>query len=573
MSKFKNILHNLKFNQLFFLGLLIILLVVLSILELLSLGSIPVLLNTILEQKNIQTNFLDLNFLKDSFINLSKKKQVELISIIIICLFVFKNLFNALIFFFQGQLLKNIKIYISQKLFRYYLNQDYLLLIKKNTSVIQRILSIDVGNTIIYILSLLNLIKEVFILGAIIILLLLFNTEISLFLFSVFFVVASLFYYLNKKKIFIRGKEIQVLSSNLIKTIYETIGLFKELKIYDLKKFQFSNYLSRVKKTEKNIFLNYFITSLPRLFLELTAVILIVLIVLFQLHKDQNIINILPFLSLVVVVALRMIPIFNTLATSLSNLKAIQPSFDLIFSELNTIKLDLKNNDKSNFIEFKKNIFLKKISFKYKESDKNVINDLTLEISKGDKIGLIGNSGSGKSTLINIIMGLLKHTNGKIFIDDQEIHRDKNQFIMNIGYVPQEIFLFEDKLKKNIALGLNENEISMEKLLESSKAAQIIEVLDNLEDGFDTLVEENGRNFSVGQKQRIGVARALYRNPELLIFDESTSSLDKATERKFIDDVFSINKNKTIVFISHKMSTLDQCDKIFDIKKNTFIKL
>ena len=573
MNKFKNILHNLKFNQLFFLGLLIILLVVLSILELLSLGSIPVLLNTILEQKNIQTNFLDLNFLKDSFINLSKKKQVELISIIIICLFVFKNLFNALIFFFQGQLLKNIKIYISQKLFRYYLSQDYLLLIKKNTSVIQRILSIDVGNTIIYILSLLNLIKEVFILGAIIILLLLFNTEISLFLFSVFFVVASLFYYLNKKKIFIRGKEIQVLSSNLIKTIYETIGLFKELKIYDLKKFQFSNYLNRVKKTEKNIFLNYFITSLPRLFLELTAVILIVLIVLFQLHRDQNIINILPFLSLVVVVALRMIPIFNTLATSLSNLKAIQPSFDLIFSELNTIKLDLKNNDKSNFIEFKKNIFLKKISFKYKESDKNVINDLTLEISKGDKIGLIGNSGSGKSTLINIIMGLLKHTNGKIFIDDQEIHRDKNQFIMNIGYVPQEIFLFEDKLKKNIALGLNENEISMEKLLESSKAAQIIEVLDNLEDGFDTLVEENGRNFSVGQKQRIGVARALYRNPELLIFDESTSSLDKATERKFIDDVFSINKNKTIVFISHKMSTLDQCDKIFDIKKNTFIKL
>ena len=573
MNKFKNILHNLKFNQLFFLGLLIILLVVLSILELLSLGSIPVLLNTILEQKNIQTNFLDLNFLKDSFINLSKKKQVELISIIIICLFVFKNLFNALIFFFQGQLLKNIKIYISQKLFRYYLSQDYLLLIKKNTSVIQRILSIDVGNTIIYILSLLNLIKEVFILGAIIILLLLFNTEISLFLFSVFFVVASLFYYLNKKKIFIRGKEIQVLSSNLIKTIYETIGLFKELKIYDLKKFQFSNYLNRVKKTEKNIFLNYFITSLPRLFLELTAVILIVLIVLFQLHKDQNIINILPFLSLVVVVALRMIPIFNTLATSLSNLKAIQPSFDLIFSELNTIKLDLKNNDKSNFIEFKKNIFLKKISFKYKESDKNVINDLTLEISKGDKIGLIGNSGSGKSTLINIIMGLLKHTNGKIFIDDQEIHRDKNQFIMNIGYVPQEIFLFEDKLKKNIALGLNENEISMEKLLESSKAAQIIEVLDNLEDGFDTLVEENGRNFSVGQKQRIGVARALYRNPELLIFDESTSSLDKATERKFIDDVFSININKTIIFISHRMSTLDQCDKIFDIKKNTFIKL
>ena len=169
-------------------------------------------------------------------------------------------------------------------------------------------------------------------------------------------------------------------------------------------------------------------------------------------------------------------------------------------------------------------------------------------------------------------MGLLKQTEGKIYVDDKELQSEKNQLIANIGYVPQEVFLFEGELKKNISLGLDIKKISEEKLIKAANAAQITKFVKNLEKSFDSFVEENGRNFSVGQKQRIGVARALYRNPDILILDESTSSLDAETEEKFIEDIFNIGDEKTIIFISHKMSALSKCDKIFDLKQKRFIK-
>ncbi|MAG39058.1 hypothetical protein CMO90_03125 [Candidatus Woesearchaeota archaeon] len=223
-------------------------------------------------------------------------------------------------------------------------------------------------------------------------------------------------------------------------------------------------------------------------------------------------------------------------------------------------------------MKLKNKIELRNISFKYQEGNTHIIKSLNLNIQKGDKIGLVGESGTGKSTLINIIMGLLKQTGGKIYLDNKELLTDKNQVIANIGYVPQEVFLFEGELKKNIALGLDTEKISEEKLNRASSAAQIIKFVKDLDKGFDSLVEENGRNFSVGQKQRIGVARALYKDPDILILDESTSSLDLETEEKFIEDVFNISENKTLIFISHKMSALNKCDKIFDLKQKVFIK-
>jgi len=167
-------------------------------------------------------------------------------------------------------------------------------------------------------------------------------------------------------------------------------------------------------------------------------------------------------------------------------------------------------------------------------------------------------------------MGLFKTTSGNIFVDGNQLSNKKYNIIKNIGYVPQEINLVENTIGKNIAIGLNDNEISLTKLKEASSSAQILDFILKLDEKFDTKVEEKGNNFSVGQKQRIGVARALYRSPNLLILDESTSSLDSKTEQNFINDIFKFNKEKTIIFISHRASSLSKCNKIFDIKKNKF---
>jgi len=570
MRNIKRIFKNITSNILFLLVVLIILLIFLSIFEIIGLASIPVLLSSIIISDSgnlIQINIFNLTDLISSF---SQEDQIKLISVFIILLFTIKNIFHAFIIFFQGKIIKNIKIYLSTELFKYYLNQEYIFLLKKKSSDMLRTLSIDVGNSTIYILNLLNFIKETLILISIIALLFLSNTQISIFLFTSFFIVAFIFFYINKKKLLNRGKIIQGLSSDLIRTIYETVGLFKEIKIYNLKVFQYKNFLNKILLAEKNVFLNYFTTSLPRLFLELTAVILIISTVFFQLYTSSDILKLLPYLSLIVVVSIRLIPLFNGLTTSISNLKTIQPSFDLVFDELEKIKSQSTNLN-ANYIKFEKKISFKNIDFSYDKKNK-IIENLSLDIFKGDKIGIIGESGIGKTTLVNLLIGLLKPTNGEILFDGVKFSNNQKQFIKNISYVPQEIFLIEDTLKKNIALGVEENNIIDSKIEKVAKTSQINSFINNLKYKFETKVKENGKNFSVGQKQRIGVARALYRDPDLIILDESTSSLDTNTEAKFIEDIFDIFSDKTIIFISHKVSALKNCNKIFDLKEKLYLK-
>ena len=268
MRKIKKIINNISVNLLLLLVLLVFFLIILSILEMIGLASIPILLSSILSDE-IKFKFIQLFDLKNKLVNYSQKDQIKIISIFIVSLFAFKNIFHASIIFFKRKIVKNIKILLSKKLFKFYLNQDYLFFLKKNSSEMLRTISIDVGNTTIYILNILNLIKEILILLSIIFLLLYSDIQITVFLFTSFFIIASLFYYINKKKLFNRGKIIQKLSSELIRIIYETVGLFKELKIYNLKVFQYKYFLKKISETEKNVFFNYFTTSLPRLFLEL----------------------------------------------------------------------------------------------------------------------------------------------------------------------------------------------------------------------------------------------------------------------------------------------------------------
>ena len=230
-----------------------------------------------------------------------------------------------------------------------------------------------------------------------------------------------------------------------------------------------------------------------------------------------------------------------------------------------------RDNQILNNLNFKNKIILDNVSFSYPGYDNNkIIKNLTIQIKSGDKIGIIGSSGSGKSTFINLIMGFLKPTEGKILIDDVDVTSLKYR-INNLGFVPQEIFLLEDSVIKNIALGIDDEKINLDKIKAVSMSAQIYNNIDQLQDKFNTVVNERGINFSVGQKQRLGVARALYRNTNILILDESTSSLDENTEKKFVEDIFSISNNQTIIFISHRMSALKKCSKIFDIEKNKFI--
>ena len=470
----------------------------------------------------------------------------------------------GILFFFQGKLIKRIRIFITNKIYNYYINNEPSLILTENSAKLIRTFTTDMGNTSLHLLFILNLIRDTLILISLSILLFISNFKVSLIIFLSLLSVALIIFIFNKKKLFLRGKKIQEISSQIIQKLNETIGLLKEIKIYNLEKYHIKKFMEKVETNEEYVFKNYFITFVPRLLLESTAILLLVLIILNTVTEGKEILNFLPYLSLVVVSSIRLIPAFNGITTSLNSLKVTKASFDLIHSLLTKKVLSQKKFFDFKKIVFNENLELKNISFKYPSQNNSVIKDLNLKIKKGDRIGIVGPSGSGKTTLINIILGLLSPENGKIIVNDIE---QKNYILENSGYIPQEIFLIDDTIKNNIICGdpKNFDENFFNKCI---KIAQLKEIFSSLPKDVDTIVGERGFNLSVGQKQRIGVARALYKNPKILILDESTSALDKETEKNFIEDIFSIDESITVIFISHKMTSLSKCNKIFDLKLN-----
>jgi len=308
---------------------------------------------------------------------------------------------------------------------------------------------------------------------------------------------------------------------------------------------------------------------LPRVILEMGAVTGVIILIIFYIKLDQDISALLPFLSLVVVSIIRIVPGLNLIQNAIATLKTIMPSYNHVLKELKDSNFEekIETNNKKKTITFTKKISIKNIEFSYPSNKTSVLKNISIEINKGDKIGIVGKSGTGKTTLVSIILGLLKPSSGNIVIDDNDIDFSKYEWSNTVGYVPQEIFLLEDTVKNNITFGLEKKNIHLDLLDKACKDAQINNFIESLPLKYDTMIGERGYDMSAGQKQRLGIARVLYRNPDLLILDEVTSSLDDETEKNFINDVFEKSKNKTIIFISHRLSALKKCDKIYDLSE------
>ena len=294
------------------------------------------------------------------------------------------------------------------------------------------------------------------------------------------------------------------------------------------------------------------------------AVTLIIFTVLILININYENDKIIIFIALLAAVGFKLIPSFNKIISAVQHLKFYLPITDNLCTELN-IKLEKHTKNKPEYIIFKDDIKFSNIKFSYNK-EQLILNDLSLEIKKNQKIGIIGSTGAGKTTFINILLGLLKQQNGEIFIDNKKVILSNRSWQNKIGYVPQNVYLIDDTIKKNIAFGINEENISNIKLEKSLKISQLDSFISKLPNGIDTLVGENGVNLSGGQLQRIGIARAIYDNPEILIFDEPTSSLDSETEKKFIKEIYNVSESKTIIIISHKINTLNFCDKIYILK-------
>ena len=253
----------------------------------------------------------------------------------------------------------------------------------------------------------------------------------------------------------------------------------------------------------------------------------------------------------------------------------MQQALSFSLASVETLSNELNNNNilsnDTEELEFENHINIKNLNFKYPNTDKNILLNINLKINKGESIGIIGSTGCGKSTLTDIISGLITPSSGDIIIDNQKINSVLKQWQKKIGYVSQNIFLMDDSIKNNIGFG--HKEINNEYLKNALDKSQLNDFVNSLPEGLDTKVGESGTRLSGGQQQRISIARSLYNNPEVIIFDEATNSLDTNTESRIMNTIYDLKKDKTLIIIAHRLSTLTQCDVIYELKSGTLNKV
>ena len=308
------------------------------------------------------------------------------------------------------------------------------------------------------------------------------------------------------------------------------------------------------------------VSNLPQRILEVLIIFLLVGFIFFSKNLYSSMEEFLGILSLFVVSAIRLYPSFSRINSNLIIVKDLSVSFNLICKELELIENfnSLSENIENKKI-FKESIIFKNVSFEI--SNKEIIKDASFEIKKGQFVAIVGKSGSGKSTIIDLIMGLLLPTNGEITIDKDNINK-KNMIPKKLfGYVPQDIYLLDDTIKKNIALGVSENEIDMEKLNKAVELSQLDKFLQKDGNNLETIVGNRGIKISGGELQRVGIARAIYNDPDVVILDEATANLDHKTAIDFINSIIELKEKKTIIFATHQPELIKNCDKVIFVEK------
>ena len=556
-----------KKHQIYFV-FLIIGMFVSAILEMVGIGSIPVFINLLLDSEKLY-NFIPSDKLINFLLSMDYLDRVLFGSLLLVFIFISKNIYLFLLIVFQGKLFRDIKIYNSKKLYNIYINNPLIFHINRNPAVLNRNLLGEVIISSNYLDGLALITRESLVLLVILVLLLLFDPIVSSYVLLGVGIISALFYFFVKNNVKRLSKINQIFKALQIKNINQVFGSIKETKVLNLSDYFTSEFESQTTRVEKNNFLLDVVQKLPRILIEVIAIIGILVVAFLYISQGFSFAEMIPMIGLLAVCTVRLIPSFNIITSTLTRLKTLSVSFNYILSEYNNLETKMEKRDlgqKKNNSFFNKNINLVNVDFSYPNTSKKVLKNLSLEIKKGEIVGIIGKSGSGKTTLIDIILGLLKISNGKILIDNQNLYANLGNWQSLLGYIPQDIYLIDDTVLKNVAFGIDDKYVEKNRVESALKSAQIYNFVSSLPEGLNAIVGNRGVKLSGGQKQRIGIARALYRNPRILVLDEATSSLDIETESNFMKNIYDLRGKKTLIISTHRLSTLKKCDKIFLVK-------
>jgi len=572
---FKRIYRHIDHRRRFHILILLLLMIIASFSEILTLGAILPFLSVIISPEKLYYNN---DFHKYFLIfHINEPKNLLLpISVVFAITVVFSGLMRLSLLWFQTKICYAIGADFSYSIYKKTLYQKYSVHISRNSSEVISGIS-NKANSIIYgaLIPFLSTISSVLMLSLLLGFLIFINPMVTIFSILGFAGIYASIIKFTDKRLSYYSYLSSIKSNEVVKVIQEGLGGIRDVLIDGTQ----NTYCEIYKKADtplRNAQANVVIISgSPRFGIESLGIVLIIILAYTLAIRDEGIGEAIPTLGAFAMGAQRMLPI---LQQAYSCWAIIKSSEDYLNDTLHLLDQPLPNyaleNDTLIPMKFNDKITIQNVSFKYSENTENVLNQICLEIKKGERIGFIGTTGSGKSTLLDILMGLISPNKGQLLIDDIPINEANSRFWQShIAHVPQSIFLSDSSIAENIAFGVPFEHINMDRVREVALKAQISEVIETLELKYMTHVGERGIRLSGGQRQRIGIARALYKNADVIVFDEATSALDNQTEREVMRSIQSLSNELTVFIVAHRITTLKNCTKIVEISDGRIKKV
>jgi len=405
------------------------------------------------------------------------------------------------------------------------------------------------------------------------------NLEAFLLLFSLLGVFLISYDIIFHKKMRVLGGKFNIASVKMVKGIHEGLEGLKEIRILGKEEYFLEQVRDGAHRSGIYGMYSTVISTIPRYLIEFIMILFVVLLVILALLTDTNLQELLPTLAMFGLAAVRLLPTANIMSKGFIKFRFNRDSVSRLYTDVMSVNgnvIDYRSfheglpEDKNVSRPFE-TLTMEDVSFCYPNAKQESLKNINLEIKRGDSIGIVGESGSGKTTLVDTILGLLEPASGEIYFNGKGLKKEIDNWHRHIAYLPQQVFLIDDKLKRNVALGVSEQDINIELLHQSLEKASLTDLLAQLPDGIDTILGERGVRLSGGQRQRIALARAFYHKRDVLIMDESTSALDNETEKEIVEEIKKLKSKVTMIVIAHRTTTIEHCDIIYKLSKGKIV--
>lgn len=501
-------------------------------------------------------------------------KLVVMITVGVILVFIIKNLYFIFLSWVRIKFSCKVSRELSTRMMSNYMKRGYEFFLNHNTAELSRNIGGDVSgvDTIIY--QLLRVLVDSLTIAMIVVYIMVTDWIIAIAMVAMALLCLSIIYGYFRVQMREAGQHFNKYNGITSKYLLQALHGIKEILVMRKQEYFVRHYEEANREKQRGAIKQTVGAESPAYIIEGLCIAGLLLVVCVRLTMNQqSAVELIPALSAFAVGAFRILPSLGRISSALNTAIYYMPSLEHVYENLQKINDYEEDNYKlidktvaQNEIEFNEKISIENISWHYRNGENDVIHNLNLIIRKGTSVAFVGQSGAGKTTLADIILGLLPPQKGRILIDGNDIYHIGEKLGHIMGYVPQTVYLTDDTIRNNVAFGREPSEIDDEKVWEALKKAQLKEFVETLSSGLDTFVGDRGVRFSGGQRQRIAIARALYENPNIIIFDEATAALDNETELAVMESIRSLQGYKTLIIIAHRLTTIKDCDVIYEIK-------